>query len=231
MRNPEKYPAAMATCQAGVTAVYAIIGSVVYYYCGSYVSSPALGSAGGVIKIASYGFALPGLLGTMTIVTHVRQPETKQLEDCLLIIFRLKIPSKFIFVHALRGSKHLSSNTPTHWISWFACTSCVTIIAWIIASTIPVFNSLVSLIGSLLGPVMCLQPMGAMWLYDNWANGRGRPKTAGWILGSVWSVTLIVLGMFLMVAGTYGSVVSIMDAYRESGGSAAFSCADNSNST
>jgi hypothetical protein len=74
MRNPERYPAAMASCQAVVTVVYAIIGGVIYYYCGSYVSSPALGSAGGVIKIISYGFALPGLLGTMTIVTHVSHP-------------------------------------------------------------------------------------------------------------------------------------------------------------
>ncbi|KAJ5763948.1 hypothetical protein N7533_002629 [Penicillium manginii] len=211
MRNPERYPAAMASCQAVVTVVYAIIGGVIYYYCGSYVSSPALGSAGGVIKIISYGFALPGLLGTMTIVTH--------------------IPAKFIFVHLLRGSKHLSSNTPTHWISWLGCTFGVTVIAWIIASTIPVFKALVSLIGALLGPVMCIQPMGAMWLYDNWEKGKGQKKTNGWIIGTIWSVVLIVLGTFLMVAGTYGSVLSIVSAYTESGGSAAFSCADNSNST
>ena len=33
-----------------------------------------------------------------------------------------------------------------------------------------------------------------------------------------------------MVAGTYGSVVGIIDTYQEAGGSSAFSCADNSNS-
>ncbi|KAJ5355329.1 uncharacterized protein N7496_012541 [Penicillium cataractarum] len=175
MENPQQYPVAMATCQAIVTAVYAIIGGVIYYYCGSYISSPALGSAGGVIKIISYGFALPGLLGTMTIVTH--------------------IPAKFIFVHLLRGSRHLSSNSPTHWMVWFGCTFGVTVIAWIIASTIPVFDALVSLIGALLGPVMCIQPMGAMWLYDNWGNGKGQKKTKSWIVGTVWSVSLIVLGI------------------------------------
>jgi hypothetical protein len=106
----------------------------------------------------------------------------------------------------------------------------VTVIAWIIASTIPVFKALVSLIGALLGPVMCIQPMGAMWLYDNWEKGKGQKKTNGWIIGTIWSVVLIVLGTFLMVAGTYGSVLSIVSAYTESGGSAAFSCADNSNS-
>ena len=43
-----------------------------------------------------------------------------------------------------------------------------------------------------------------------------------------WSVFVIVSGTFMMVAGTYGSVVGIMDSYKESGGSAAWSCADNS---
>lgn len=78
---------------------------------------------------------------------------------------------------------------------------------------------------------MCLQPMAAMWLYDNWGQARGKPKNLSWILMVVWCATIIAVGSFLMVAGTYGSVVNIMAAYSSSGGSAAFSCADNSNST
>ncbi|KAL3493275.1 transmembrane amino acid transporter protein-domain-containing protein [Aspergillus germanicus] len=212
MRDPRQYTGAMLTCQTGVTAVYAVIGCVIYYYCGSYVSSPALGSAGGAIKIISYAFALPGLLVTMTIVTH--------------------IPAKFIFVHALRGSRHLTSNTLVHWTTWISCTLGITVIAYIIASTIPVFDALVSLIGALLGPAMCIQPMGAMWLYDNWAKGsrEGAPRSKRWMAMVIWSVFVIVIGTFMMVAGTYGSVVGIIDSYSESGGSSAFSCADNSNS-
>lgn len=71
MRDPRQYTPAMLICQAGVTAIYSVVGCVVYYYCGSYVSSPALGSAGGSIKQIAYGFALPGLIVTTTIVTHV----------------------------------------------------------------------------------------------------------------------------------------------------------------
>ena len=41
---------------------------------------------------------------------------------------------------------------------------------------------------------------------------------------------MIVIGTFLMVGGTYGSVVGIIDTYKTSGGFSAFSCADNSNS-
>ncbi|OJI84530.1 hypothetical protein ASPTUDRAFT_43602 [Aspergillus tubingensis CBS 134.48] len=211
MRDPHQYTKAVVISQTGVLAVYSVIGGVVYYYCGTYVSSPALGSAGGVVKIISYAFALPGLLATLTIIAHV--------------------PAKFIFVNILRGSRHLTSNSPTHWITWLSCTFGIVAIAWIIASTIPVFHALVSLIGALLGPLICIQPMGAMWLYDNWRKGKDAARLSKrWMFQVVWSVLMILIGSFMMVAGTYGSVKYIMASYAENGGSAAFSCADNSNS-
>ncbi|RAH56725.1 hypothetical protein BO85DRAFT_469414 [Aspergillus piperis CBS 112811] len=211
MRDPHQYTKAVVISQTGVLAVYSIIGGVVYYYCGTYVSSPALGSAGGVVKIISYAFALPGLLVTLTIVAH--------------------IPAKFIFVNILRGSRHLTSNSPTHWITWLSCTFGIIVIAWIIASTIPIFDALVSLIGALIGPLICVQPMGAMWLYDNWRKGKDAARLSKrWMFQVVWSVLVILIGSFMMVAGTYGSIEYIMASYAESGGSAAFSCADNSNS-
>ncbi|BCR86059.1 uncharacterized protein ACHE_30046A [Aspergillus chevalieri] len=208
MRNPRQYTRAVLICQVFVTVLFAVVGCVVYYYCGSYVASPALGSAGGTMKKVCYGLALPGLIVTMTIVAH--------------------IPAKYIFIHILRGSHHLTSNTPIHWMAWLGCTFGVVVIAYIIASAIPVFDGLVSLIGALLVPLMCFQPYGAMWLYDNWGQRRDTPKR--WYFMVCWSVFVIVIGTFLMVAGTYGSVVGIIDTYKTSGGSSAFSCADNSNS-
>jgi len=71
MRDPELYTRALLWSQAFITVVYSTIGGVAYYYCGSYVSSPALGSAGPFFKKICYGFALPGLLVTAMIVTHV----------------------------------------------------------------------------------------------------------------------------------------------------------------
>lgn len=71
MRNPRQYTSALLICQGTVTTVYAIIGCLVYYFCGSYVASPALGSAGGLVKQICYGIALPGLIVTTTIVSHV----------------------------------------------------------------------------------------------------------------------------------------------------------------
>lgn len=118
----------------------------------------------------------------------------------------------------------------THWATWLGCTAGCTLIAYLIASGIPVFGSLVSLIGALLGTLLSFQPMGCMWLYDNWAPGKQNP-TMKWRAGVAWSVFVIISGTFLMVAGTYSSVVGIINDYKASGGSAAWSCADNSNST
>ncbi|KAI3399552.1 hypothetical protein diail_6574 [Diaporthe ilicicola] len=209
MREPRHYTRSLIICQATMTAVYISIGIVVYYYCGSYVSSPALGSAGPTMKKVAYGFALPALIVTTCIVTH--------------------LPAKYLFIRMLRGSKHLSKNTAKHWITWFSCTGGITLAAYIIASAIPVFGGLVSLIGALLGTLMSFQPMGCMWLYDNWHKGKAERSTR-WVLMVCWSVWVVAIGTFLMIAGTYGSIVGIIESYQKSGGSAAWSCADNSNS-
>ncbi|KAL4942659.1 hypothetical protein BDV06DRAFT_211630 [Aspergillus oleicola] len=210
MRDQRQYTRAVLICQGSVSAVYIAIGCVVYYYCGSYVASPALGSAGQLIKQICYGIAMPGLVVTTTICSHV--------------------PAKFIFINLLRGTPHLTANTPTHWITWLACTLSITAIAFIIASTIPIFDSLVSLIGALLGTLMCFQPMGCMWLFDNWKKEKGL-RERFWRLKVTWAGFVVLLGCFLTVAGTYGCVVGIIDSYAAEGGQAAFSCADNSNST
>ncbi|KAH8661209.1 putative amino acid transporter [Ilyonectria robusta] len=209
MRDPRHYSRSLMICQSVVTVTYISIGCVVYYFCGSYVASPALGSAGSTMKRVCYGLALPGLIVTTTLVIH--------------------LPGKYLFIRFLRGSKHLTANSMVHWATWLSCTGGITVIAYLIASGIPVFGGLVSLIGALLGTLMSFQPMGCMWLYDNWTPGK-QDRTLKWTLMVCWSVFVVLSGTFLMVAGTYGSIVSIIDTYEKSGGSAAWSCADNSNS-
>ncbi|KAG8668072.1 hypothetical protein FPOAC2_10158 [Fusarium poae] len=208
MRRPEQYNKAVAICQSIVTALYVTVGIVMYYFCGSYVSSPALGSAGVVIKKASYGVAIPGLIVSITLVSH--------------------LPAKYMLVRFLRNTKHLTSNSAIHWATWLGCTFCVTIIAYIIASAIPIFYALVSLIGALLGSLLSFHAMGFMWFYDNWENRSLSPK---WVLACGWSVFVIAAGTVLMVAGTYGSILDIIQAYKATGGAGAWSCFDNSNST
>lgn len=139
-----------------------------------------------------------------------------------------QFPAKLLFVRFLRNSRHLTTSTPTHWITWLGSVAAITIVSYIIASAVPIFGGLVSLIGGLLVPLMSFQPMGMMWLYDNWRH-RSR-RTTGWIVNFGCSIFVILFGCFIMVAGTYGSITDIIDTYRKSGGTLAWSCADNSNS-
>ncbi|KAF5022675.1 hypothetical protein F66182_5223 [Fusarium sp. NRRL 66182] len=226
MREPKNYTRSLLTCQSIVTVTYITIGIVVYYYCGSYVASPALGSAGALMKKVCYGFALPGLIVTAMLMTHVSDSYVFQSSS---YANPSKIPAKYLFIRLLRGTKHLNSNGVVHWATWLACTGGVTLIAYIIASAIPVFGGLVSLIGALLGTLMCFQPYGAMWLYDNWTEGK-KAKSFKWCFMVGWSVFVIVSGTFMMVAGTYGSIVGIRETFLSDGGSGAWSCADNANS-
>lgn len=140
------------------------------------------------------------------------------------------MPAKYIFVRALRNSEHLNSNSKKHWAVWISCTTGTGLIAYIIASAVPNFGSLVSLIGALCITFLAFHPMGCMWLYDNWHTGKDEKKLR-WKLMVIWSILIIVIGTALMILGTWGSIVEIVKSYRSDKGSSAWSCADNSNST
>ena len=71
MRDPRLYTRSLLICQGWVTALYLTVGITVYYYCGSHVASPALGSAGVLMKRVCYGFALPGVLVSTFLFVHV----------------------------------------------------------------------------------------------------------------------------------------------------------------
>lgn len=106
MRDPRLYNRSLAACQTGVTAFYITIGVVVYYFCGSYVASPALGSAGVLMKKVCYGLALPGLLATTTIVIHVSPNR--------LINIALPHPSKSLLTRETKATRqvHLHPHPP-----------------------------------------------------------------------------------------------------------------------
>lgn len=114
-----------------------------------------------------------------------------------------------------------------HWTTWVGCTIGIALVAYIIASAIPVFEDLVSLVGALLGTPMCFQPMAGMWLYDNWTHGK-IARTPWWMFMVGWCAFVMAAGTFLMIGGTYGSVVTIIASYKQTGGTSAWSCADNS---
>ncbi|UPX21308.1 uncharacterized protein EKO05_0011497 [Ascochyta rabiei] len=206
MRDPAMYNKAIYTCQATMTGIYVLVGVVVYYFCGTFVSSPALGSARSLLKRVCYGLVLPCLIVLTCLVTYY--------------------PNKYVFLRALKGSKHLVSNSRIHWTTWLSCTLRVTIVAYIICLAVPNLGPIISLVGALLATFMSLQPLGAMWLYDNFKRPN---KGLRWMVGVAFALFVISIGTYIMVAGSYSAIVAIIADYN-SGSSGAWSCADNSNS-
>lgn len=98
--------------KGGIIEIQAI-GITVYYYTGQYVASPALGSAGTLLKRISYGIAIPALLVSGTIYAHV--------------------PAKWMFVRLLQGTEHLTKSTVRHWVTWEACVFICVALAYVIA--------------------------------------------------------------------------------------------------
>lgn len=82
MREPRLYTRALSACQVSVTAVYIVVGTLVYYFCGSYVETPAPGSAGPLIKKVAYGIALPGLMVSCVLLAHVRPQALPPFMTC-----------------------------------------------------------------------------------------------------------------------------------------------------
>ncbi|WOO84835.1 N amino acid transport system protein [Vanrija pseudolonga] len=208
MREPRKYVRSMVLSLSFLGVVYIVIGSVVYLYCGQYVASPALGSAGVLMKKVCYGLAIPGMLVTLAIYGH--------------------LGGKQIFVRILHGSRHLAHSTPTHWFTWFGCQAAVAVVGYLLASAIPNFGPITSLIGSVSKPSTCIIPFTFMWWHDNWrmAKPEQRKEPRRRIM-AVCNIFCLAVGIFLTVAGTYGSIVAILAASSKAG---PWSCRDNSNS-
>ncbi|GAA5909125.1 hypothetical protein JCM6882_001196 [Rhodosporidiobolus microsporus] len=210
MRDPRDYRKAVIACQSFVVSFYAVVGIVVYVYAGQYVASPALGTAGVLIKRISYGLALPGLFFTGVYYVH--------------------LPAKWIFVRILRNSYHLTHSTPTHWAVWLGCTFGCLMFAYIIASAIPVFNGLLGLIGALFSVLLALIAESMMWLWDNDSRFKDKKQRTPLLwAGVITNWVFILCGAFLIVGGTFGSILTIRDAYATNRLSP-WSCQDNSNS-
>lgn len=204
MKRPMEFTKTAAVAQSIITSTYLAIGVVVYYYVGDYIASPALGSAGPVMKKVCYGIAIPALLVSSTIFSH--------------------LSAKYLFVRLLRGTRHLTSNSATHWAVWLGTVFVSVLSAFLIAEGVPTFDGLISLVGAIFGTVMTLQFMACMWFYDEWQY-RHVKKTFKYRAIFAFNVWLLLAGSFITVAGTYGAVSGIIDTVAGK----SFNCDDNSN--
>ncbi|KAK0650126.1 N amino acid transport system protein [Lasiodiplodia hormozganensis] len=209
LKDPREFPKALFTLQAADTSMYIIVAIVVYRYAGPDVKSPALGSTGSVVKKVAYGIALPTIIIAGVIYGHVA--------------------AKYIYVRAFKGSKHMHSRTWIGFGGWALITLVIWVIAWIIAESIPNFNTLLGLISSIFASWFTYGLSGIFWLFINW-GGSGKKGMGGWFAGgkksalAVLNLTIVAIGAAVMGLGLYASGKAI----HEESGSGSWSCADNS---
>lgn len=208
MKKPKDYPKAVYLSMTIVTTSYLAFSLVMYRWCGQWIASPSLGSAGPVIKKVAYGVGIIGLCVSACLYVH--------------------IGSKYLFVRVLRNSPHLQLNSVIHWATWFSITAGVSAVSFVVASGIPIFNYILALAGSLCFAPLAISLPAYLWLHDHrdWRAG-GYLKTAAW----TWNAFLILVGAFMTVGATYGVIQEIINAYADGTIGSAFSCADNSNSS
>lgn len=152
---------------------------------------------------------MPGLIASGCIFCHVRLPVPESIT-----INHSQVSAKYIFVRILRKSEHLQKGTLVHWAVWLGSVAFVTVLAFIFAEVIPIFNYILALTGSVcFAPLAMILP-GWFWLYDHGHYWRGNlGKKIQYILH--WG--MIPVGLLFLVGATYGVVLEINQAYHSGG--------------
>ncbi|KAJ5368408.1 uncharacterized protein N7496_008168, partial [Penicillium cataractarum] len=127
-KQPRDYPKSLAFLHIVETTLYLVSALVIYHFVGPNVKSPALSSAGPIMRKFCYGIAIPTVLIAGIIAGHVA--------------------CKNIYIRLFRGSDHLHKRSVLSVGSWIGIALTLWVVAWVIAEFIPSFNDLLSLIVS-----------------------------------------------------------------------------------
>ncbi|KAI0180144.1 transmembrane amino acid transporter protein-domain-containing protein [Hypoxylon sp. FL1284] len=211
MREPRDFPKALWACTILEILVFSIVGAVTYAFVGNqYMTSPAFGSLIPLYKKISFSFMIPTII--------------------FLGVLYASVSARFIFFRIFQHSRHKSEHTVVGWASWAAILLSTWIVAFVIANSIPFFNSLLSLMSSLFDSFFGFIFWGVAYFRMRKADGavallRDR-SLRGWFEG-ILNVIIILTGLFFLSAGTYASVQGILDEFALGTVGSAFQCASN----
>ncbi|KAI0806633.1 transmembrane amino acid transporter protein-domain-containing protein [Fomes fomentarius] len=208
MKKPEDFFKSLYMLQIADTTLYLIVGIVVYTFAGADTVSPALGNTGTTLRKVAYGIALPAILIAGVINGHV----------C----------AKLVFVRIFRRnghiSRHMTSHSWTGWLTWIGICFLIWTLAFIIAEAIPFFNYLLGVISAIHASWFTYGVSGIFWFHltprsKMWGTWKQRLTTTFW-------TGIVAMAGFIMVAGLYASISSIIGGYRKGGFPRPFTCAN-----
>ncbi|TRM66769.1 transmembrane amino acid transporter protein-domain-containing protein [Schizophyllum amplum] len=206
MKQPKDFWKAVWAVTIAEMIVFTLCGALVYDWVGNqYITSPVVGSLTDTYKKVAFSFAIPTIYFLGALYSSVS--------------------ARFIFFRVFRNSEHRHSNTLIGWASWVGIVAVSWIIAFLIAEVIPFFSDMLSLMCSLFDGWFgfIFWAMAYLTLHPGAKKWDGPLKTFETLV----NYALIVLGVYIIGAGTYTSVQSIIDSYHASLVGSVFTCVSN----
>lgn len=130
------------------------------------------------------------------------------------------VAGKFIFLRLFGKTEHVAKRTVFGTVAWILLMLTLWGLAFVIAESIPIFNSLLSLVAALFVSWFSYGIPGCMWLFLY----RGE-YFRDWkmTVGLVSNVCLVIVGIMLCALGLWSTV----DSLATSSSSRPWSCASN----
>lgn len=108
------------------------------------------------------------------------------------------------------------------WLTWLGLVFSLILIAWIIAEAIPFFSDLLSISSSLFISAFSFYFPAMMWFTLVKQGAWYRREN---ILKSLLNMLILVIGMVILVGGTYTSIIDIIHQFEEGTVHGVFTCA------
>ncbi|KAH6611633.1 amino acid transporter [Trichoderma cornu-damae] len=202
MHTPKDYKKSIWALGLIEIAIYTITGAVIYAFVGPDVKSPALLSAGDLISKVAFGIGLPVIFISGSINSTV--------------------VGRFIHGRIFKNSVVKYINTPTGWATWIGLIAAITVIAWVIAEAIPFFSDLLSISSSLFISGFTYYFPAIFWFVLLREGSLFERKN---LIHLVLSSISMIVGLIVLVGGTYASIVDIRNQYKHGSVRGVFTCA------
>ncbi|KAI3323668.1 transmembrane amino acid transporter protein-domain-containing protein [Xylariaceae sp. AK1471] len=201
MHTPKDFVKSIWTLGVIEIVIYTLTGGLIYSFVGQDVKSPALLSASPLLAKIAFGIALPVIFISGSINSTV--------------------VGRYVHGRMYRDTVTQYINTPKGWITWIGLIAVITVIAWVIAEAIPFFSDLLAISSSLFVSGFTFYFPAMMWFM---LIRQGSPFSKENLWSTALNALCFVVGLVVLVGGTYASIADIIDGYNNGTVRGAFTC-------
>ncbi|KAK4695937.1 hypothetical protein P7C71_g1907, partial [Lecanoromycetidae sp. Uapishka_2] len=202
MHTPKDYVKSIWALGLIEIFIYTLTGAIIYSFVGKDVESPAILSGSNKISRVAFGVALPVIFISGAINTTV--------------------VGKYIMGRVFPNSEVRFVNTRRGWSIWLVLIAGLTITAWVIAEAIPFFNALLGIISSLFISGFSFYFPALFW-FTIIKEGKWNANAKNIGL-SILNVLVGLIGICVLICGTYASIKDIMKMFKSGSVGKPFAC-------